>query len=163
MLNAESYTTAISGIGVMDWPIQQYLDNTITFDSTSANAWDWSSPSGLPDAVVVLIGPNDDSSKTSKFKKAYLNLVTMLKDESRYGTEMPIIHVCGGSGNGLDPCDAIEEVVGSENIVSIKQKDWNMINSKNSGYLGCDSHYNKAGHQVLMEDIVEKVERLLNW
>ena len=64
-LDTDYYATAISGIGVMDWPIQQYLDNAVTFDDT-AGEWDWTSVSGLPDAVVVppAIG-NDDSDDST--------------------------------------------------------------------------------------------------
>ena len=32
--------TAISGIGVLSWPIQQYLDYTLTFD-TDGEKWDY--------------------------------------------------------------------------------------------------------------------------
>lgn len=158
-LDADYYATAISGIGVMDWPIQQYLDHTVTFDDTYK--WDWTAKSGLPDAVVVLIWPNDDSSKTSKFKKSYQDLVTMLGN--RYGSSIPVLHVCGGSINGLDPCDAIKEVVGVENFVSIKREDWAQINKRTNDFLGCDSHYNERGHEVLMEDVVEDVKRILGW
>ena len=39
-LDAEMSATAISGIGVLSWPIQQYLDYTLTFD-TDGEKWDY--------------------------------------------------------------------------------------------------------------------------
>ncbi|GMH51088.1 hypothetical protein TL16_g00937 [Triparma laevis f. inornata] len=166
-LNADLETvTAISGIGVMDWPIQDYIDNTITFDDSSS--WDWSR--STPDAVVILIGPNDDSSKTVKFTKAYNELLDVIVE--RYSDSEPkIINVCGGSINGLDPCSTISTIVDSFNskrsdnfkayYTSIKEDTWKTINKRKNGFEGCDEHYNEKGHEALMKDIVDDVKSFM--
>ena len=57
-VSADVMVEAVSGYGVTksSSPIQVILDNTLGFDSDLA--WDYSS--WVPDAVVILIGPNDE-------------------------------------------------------------------------------------------------------
>ena len=45
-VDAEMSVTAISGIGVLSWPIQQYLDYTLTFDT--GEKWDYTKVGDLP-------------------------------------------------------------------------------------------------------------------
>ena len=126
-------------------PIQNVLDATLGFASNPA--WDYSK--WTPDAVVILIGPNDElpllplmpqgsarmlqgsarnarsalnatviatatgsaaELKSSKFIAAYLNLLGMVAANYKEASPPPkIVHVCGGSLNGLDPCSDIQE------------------------------------------------------
>ena len=87
-----------------------------------------------------------------------------------------IISVCGGSLNGLDPCDDIQTAHAKFNkaqsafvasYVSITKPHWKEINGPNgkgkSAYNGCDGHYNAKGHAVLMNDILPDVKSILGW
>jgi len=76
---------------------------------------------------VILIGPNDEnvnslkrggldisglayntSAGKKKFVEAYLGLMNQVaKNYAAAATPPKIVHVCGGSLNGLDPCDDI--------------------------------------------------------
>jgi hypothetical protein len=169
-LNADHQTLAISGIGVKDWPIQQYLANTLPFFDGAK--WDASSDH-TPDAVIMLIGPNDDNPNSKKFIKAYIELmeqvVSMYKDAS---TPPKLIHVCGGSMNGFEPCDSIQEANTQFNAgrtdgfkgyyTSMTKTTWDTLNSK-SKYQGCDSHYGPLGHEALKSEIIEQVRDVLGW
>merc|ERR1712217_766607 len=84
------------------------------------------------------------------------------------------IHVCGGSGNGLDPCKDIETANDQFNaegkaikghFTRITKEHWKMINKGDgtSAYNGCDSHYNEKGHKVLADDIIPQVEEIMGW
>jgi hypothetical protein len=169
-LDAEFTATAVSGSGVLDWPIMQYLDNTMTFDDSVS--YDWGEET--PDAVVILIGPNDSSDKTKKFESAYLSLLELLADRYQQSPVPPkLINVCGGSINGLDPCEEIAAVVktynsnnekgGEASFVSIEEETWDKINKRRNGYLGCDAHYAESGHAALTGDILEQVREVMGW
>ena len=51
--------------------------------------------------------------------------------------------------------------------VTITKQHWKEINGPNgkgtSDYNGCDGHYNKKGHNVLMQDILPGVKKILGW
>ena len=92
----------------------------------------WNFGSWTPDAVVMLIGPNDESMRAAavaalqgnhsrgavveavevgtrgkSFIKAYLSLMTEVAGSYASAAVPPkLVHVCGGSINGLDPCPA---------------------------------------------------------
>merc|ERR1711935_1218945 len=106
---------AISGIGVLLWPIQQYLNYTCPFDDSEE--WDWTTYT--PDAVIMLIGPNDPSTRShfeDKFITAYTELMAQIADKYADAEVKPkIISVCGGSINGLDPCPNIQIAIANYN------------------------------------------------
>lgn len=173
-LDAEmSGCLAISGIGVLSWPIQQYLNYTLPFD----NSEEWDYTTYTPDAVVLLIGPNDPSTRPlfeDKFIAAYMDLMELVATKYSYAEVKPkIIHVCGGSINGFDPCPNIQVANDAFNdgrtdgfegyYTTMDETDWDTINAKNSGYQGCDSHYNSAGHSVLEGDILDQVKEVMEW
>ena len=85
----------------------------------------------MPDAVVILIGPNDESfggrssssagtaadtgssagsrSSNKRFITAYMSLLTQIAANYEDVPVPPkIVHVCGGSLNGLQPCSDIQ-------------------------------------------------------
>jgi lysophospholipase L1-like esterase len=124
---AEMMVEAVSGWGVGEdlatnaygaKPIQQILD--YTNGGAQSQKWDYSSYT--PDAVIILIGPNDEnykvsstssnsslSSTGSNFVSAYLSLLTQVAKNYKNASPPPkIIHVCGGSLNGFDPCEDIQ-------------------------------------------------------
>ena len=91
----------------------------------------WNYSAWVPDAVVILIGPNDEmrdgsisrssppirpgsnsssaDGRPKGFIKAYLSLLNQVAENYEGVTVPPkIIHVCGGSLNGLDPCSDIQ-------------------------------------------------------
>ena len=118
LFDAEIHVQAVSGWGV-GWtsgvstsatPIQGILD--YTNGPAMKQKWDYSS--WTPDAVVILIGPNDESrsfynTTGGAFVKAYLSLMTQVAKNYAHASPPPkIVHVCGGSGNGFDPCDDIQ-------------------------------------------------------
>merc|ERR1712216_578275 len=96
------------------------------------------------------------------------------------GTPPKIIHVCGGSLNGFDPCDDIQKANQQFNTeqeqsgsgmkgfyTSITKEHWNMINGPNgkgkSAYNGCDGHYNEKGHAVVAMDILPQIQKIMGW
>jgi hypothetical protein len=86
---------------------------------------------------VILIGPNDEvpmmagqqppldggSRGGSKFIKDYLQLLTQVAKNYK-GVPVPpkIVHVCGGSLNGLDPCDDIRTANKQFNMMGLGLK-----------------------------------------
>jgi hypothetical protein len=85
-----------------------------------------------------------------------------------------IISVCGGSINGLDPCDDIQtahvafnkaQSAFTASYTSITKKHWKELNNRpaDKPYKGCDQHYNAAGHAVLAGDIAPQVAAVLGW
>jgi hypothetical protein len=109
-VSAEFMVEAVSGFGVEPSTpaIQPVMDYTLGFDS-KGGLWNYSS--WVPDAVVILIGPNDEVPMLdqgqfggaaagrggSKFIKDYLQLLTQVANNYR-GVPVPpkIVHVCGG-------------------------------------------------------------------
>ena len=79
------------------------------------------------------------------------------------------IHVCGGSGNGLDACAKTRKALArptdhaDDGWVAIHDVTDEHCNKKGGDFLGCDEHYNRKGHRVLMEDVVDDVRRFLGW
>ena len=136
----------------------------------------WKGPA--PDAVLILIGPNDYTSikrpTDANFIARYTELLNYV--DRAYGTadRPPIaIHVCGGSGNGFDPCDNIWRASEQWNInrssairsfyVSISKRAWKKINSGSALYNGCDGHYSHAGHTVLAGEVLPDIRKALGW
>jgi hypothetical protein len=126
---------AVSGFGVEPSTpaIQPIIDFTLGFDP-SGGMWNYSS--WVPDAVVILIGPNDEVPMLgrrqqqrgagrggSKFIKDYLQLRTQVAKNYK-GVPVPpkIVHVCGGSLNGLDPCDDIQTANKQFNMMGLGMK-----------------------------------------
>ena len=172
-VSADVMVEAVSGYGVTksSSPIQAVLDNTLGFDNSLA--WDYTK--WVPDAVVILIGPNDEESilsssssssnktapelKSSKFIAAYLQLLDMVATNYKAAPTKPkIVHVCGGSLNGLDPCSDIQAANRQFNdksstnhgltgyFTTITTEHWDLINGKGHGSgktpnNGCDGPY----------------------
>ena len=88
-------------------------------------------------------------------------------------TPPKLVHVCGGSINGLDPCDDIQTANTRFNdsppkgfrgyYTTISKKDWHMINKAGSKYKGCDAHYSPMGHKVLADAIRPQLEAIMGW
>jgi len=185
-LNASYTAQAISGVGVLDhpWmgPMAVLLDNINTYDFW--HPWQYNrtcSGPNRPDAVVVLVGPNDfiDTNgygRPEKFIKAYLQLLN--QEVHNYATcrlRPALILVCAGSGNGWDPCGLIGRVATLFNADPDRQLDgfkahfaamnktvWQKINNS-THYQGCDEHYNAHGHAIVKDEIMPHLERILNW
>jgi hypothetical protein len=200
-VSAEFMVEAISGYGVdpSTPAIQPVMDNTLGFD-TSGGSWNYSS--WVPDAVVILIGPNDEmamqdinhQSRANRFdgSKNFINhYLQLLKQIAQnYGTisnPPKIVHVCGGSINGLDPCEDIKTANEKFNELGLplhgyyttidpnttENPHWSMINGCDKGttkhcngktkYNGCDGHYNQMGHSVLAGDILPQFRHIMGW
>ena len=103
---------------------------------------------------------------SSKFVKDYLNLLTTVAGNYKDAAVKPkIIHVCGGSLNGFDPCKDIQTANTEFNALgngftghytTVTVKTWETINgckkgmnncNGNSAFNGCDGHYNGNGHK----------------
>lgn len=135
-LGAEMMVEAISGYGVTSasTPIQPYAVRTNPFDSSKL--WDFTT--WTPDAILFLIGPNDvfyDESpseftsakhvharnesryhsadeRASAFVKGYLSLLKVYTDAYAHVAKKPVmVHVCGGSLNGLDSCSPTQNAI----------------------------------------------------
>merc|ERR1711871_905458 len=87
-----------------------------------------------------------------------------------------IIHVCGGSINGLDPCSSIKVVNDEFNVgrsdgfqgyyTTITTDHWNALNgadARANGYKGCWGHYSPKGHEVLAGDIIPQIGEIMGW
>jgi len=169
--DADFVEQAVSGFGVRSGTpsVTPLLKNALPWDDSTP--WDFTS--WVPDAVVMLIGPNDNKPKSDKFKTAYREM--MDAHVSHYGgakNKPKIIHVCAGSMNGFDPCESIQAVSGEFNsdhsdgweshYTSITQAHWKEINNHNA-YKGCDDHYSSKGHQVVADDIVPQIRQIMGW
>jgi hypothetical protein len=174
-LEAEVMVEAVSGSGVTNQalPIRDVIDLAGSFYKKS-QVWNYSQ--WTPDAVLLLIGPNDQGSPD--LEKDYLKLMKMVAQNYKDASTPPkIIHVCGGSGNGMSVCPQIQKVNKYFNeqgafgtglrgyFTSITQDHWNMINANNgtSAYNGCETHYNEKGHSVLAADIIPQVQQIMGW
>ena len=196
-----SDTVAVSGWGVTtdSTPIQKVFRNTFG-QGSSVPRWNFST--WVPDAVVILIGPNDESLRrrigeragaavieaaekdeaagavagggSGSFVKAYRALMTEVASAYADAPTPPkLVHVCGGSINGLDPCDDIQTANQRFNddppkgfrgyYTTISQKSWQMINKAGSKYKGCDAHYSALGHKVLADAIRPQLEAIMGW
>ena len=181
---------AFEGVTSKSSPIQKVLDYTLGFDKDLT--WDYTQ--WVPDAVVILIGPNDEEPllaaennmtnpsglKSSKFVAAYLQLLEMVATNYKSAPTPPkMVHVCGGSLNGLDPCNDIKTANDQFNsggrtngikgyFTSITTEHWNLINGKGhssgkTAYNGCDGHYNIKGHGILAGDIIPQFKKIMGW
>ena len=176
-LNAsEVMVEAISGYGVEPHTgqIQGYYRSALAF-APAAPEWNFSA--WVPDAVVVLIGPNDEGRDDAKFVKDYLDLCNEVATAYAHAPTPPkLVHVCGGSINGLDPCDDIrhasdlfnrQPAVGRAKMrsyyTSITTAHWHEINRIGSSYLGCDLHYGPKGHAMLAADIAPQLRSIMGW
>lgn len=92
-----------------------------------------------------------------------------------------IIHVCGGSLNGFDPCKDIqaanEEFNAAGNgftghYTTVTVSTWETINgckhgmskcNGKSAFNGCDGHYNGNGHKRVVEDIKGQFATAMGW
>jgi len=168
---ADFVEQAVSGFGVRSGTpsVKPLLKNALPWDDKTP--WDFTA--WVPDAVIMLIGPNDNKPNSAKFKQAYLQ--TMEVVASQYGkAKVPpkIIHVCGGSMNGFDPCDSIQSVSDEFNsgrsdgfrsyYTSMTKQQWKLINNHKQ-YQGCDSHYNDAGHQIVADEIAPQIGQIMGW
>ena len=177
-LGAEMTAEAISGYGVtsVSTPIQPNVVRTHPF--LAGERWDFRS--WTPHGIIFLIGPNDVSSADDdggggRFVDGYLQLLEVYVHAYAHLAVKPkTIHVCGGSGNGLDACTKTRKALAKfnadhagdgwvANYTTITDEHWEKINKKGGGFLGCDEHYNRKGHRVLMEDVVDDVRRFLGW
>merc|ERR1712017_60922 len=96
---------------------------------------------------------------------------------STYGKPHPqIIMVCGGSGNGWDPCKDIEEEMTKWNesaqglthpvsFVSMHRSTWTYINKspQKESFKGCEAHYNAKGHAVVASELQPQIGNILGW
>lgn len=165
ILKADAVVTAITGIGVHNWPIQSYLDRIVP--SQLMPLYDWKTY--VPDAVVMMIGPNDHCAgvNDTSFVFAYSNLLSIVDERYRYvKSPLKIVSVCGGSENGLAPCGAIERAhaifKGHAKLLftSINQSAWKMINQKE--YQGCGGHYNARAHNILAQSVAGDIARFIS-
>lgn len=134
---------AITGVGVMQWPMQRFTNFTLGYDPSAER---WNFRRYTPEAVLILLGPNDPSlAEPAGFLASYLNMLdTVVANYAPTlgaGEVLKIINVCGGSGvNGLDPCALIQEASCAFNAdprrveggirsfyVAISESDWKRV------------------------------------
>ena len=83
-----------------------------------------------------------------------------------------IIHVCGGSINGFDPCESIQTANEEFNqnrtdefqgfYTSMNKEAWILMNHDRK-YKGCDGHYNYKGNEILKEEIRAQIAHIMGW
>jgi len=176
-LSADFVALAVSGDGVEEstGSLPDLLQNTCPFqDPWSGSGTPWNFSSYVPDAVIMLIGPNDKDGQ--KFREDYMQMMNKIVFNYAHAPTPPkLISVIAGSMNGFDPADDIKQVTEEFNsgrsdgfrayYTSIKRATWKMINANNgkSQYNGCDSHYNQKGHAKVAEEILPQVEQIMDW
>lgn len=175
--DADPMIEAISGYTVMGKTgMINYWRRRLPAISEIDSEWDFTS--WVPDAVVLLIGPNDyaigDDPDTREFINAYKELMEDVVDAYKASNPLKpkIIHVCGGSGNGFDPCEAIKTANDEFNegradgfegfYTSITKLTWDKINNDKK-YQGCFTHYNHEGHAQLAEEIRDDIGMIMGW
>eukprot|EP00756_Hemistasia_phaeocysticola_P046238 Hpha_TRINITY_DN20012_c0_g1::TRINITY_DN20012_c0_g1_i1::g.147825::m.147825 len=172
-LGAQTMVEAVSGWGVTkkSTPIQPLLP----YADGIGGKHRWDSSQWVPDAVVILIGPNDyvdTDPKASVFIRDYTELLSYVNSSYSQHAAPKVIHVCGGSGNGFDPCANIEKASNewnakgssiSSHYVAMNKSVWNTINKGTTKYNGCDGHYSPNGHHLLEQDILPAVKGILKW
>jgi hypothetical protein len=181
----EYHVTAVSGIGVefnleTGTSMKTVLDRTITFEDVEWNYKAAALEGFIPDAVIMLIGPNDlvdlsNQSSVTKFQQAYYDLISQVNTNYKeIKLDIPIISVCAGSINGLYNCDSIQESTSQWNkrnrvsqayFTSIRETTWKKINRfwGHSWYNGCDMHYDFHGHKAVADEIRPQIERIMGW
>ena len=184
--DADPMIEAISGYTVMGKTgMINFWRRTLPAFVPSEKNPEWNFGSWVPDAVILLIGPNDWAIRdpdTREFIDAYKKLMEDVVDA--YSTpSLPtlkpssssipkIIHVCGGSGNGFDPCESIQTANDEFNenrtdgfegfYTSMTKQTWEKINN-GTEYLGCYAHYNREGHAQLAQEIRMDIGRIMGW
>lgn len=167
-LDADMMVCAISGFGVLPstGAVADNVPRMLPFDDSVM----WNSSSWIPDAVIMLIGPNDFNKGTpvfEDFKSAYVGLVDLV--QSYAAPPPPVINVCGGSINGLLPCPYIQQVIEYFNLnrkvptsyATVTNSTWNEINQPANN--GCNHHYNPQGHRILADSLLPQVKQILGW
>eukprot|EP00658_Telonema_sp_P-2_P029787 TRINITY_DN22600_c0_g1_i3.p2 TRINITY_DN22600_c0_g1~~TRINITY_DN22600_c0_g1_i3.p2 ORF type:complete len:183 (-),score=24.39 TRINITY_DN22600_c0_g1_i3:403-951(-) len=172
-LDAECVVEAVSGYGVTDqgWggEVQSVLDWTLGF----AREHRWNYSAWTPDAVILLIGPNDFTNpelNASHFRKRYFQLLVDVRGNYGGAAVLPkLINVCAGSINGMDACLEIEAAGnlfnqtwgGGSYHVEASQEVWDRLNG--GGYNGCDGHYSAVGHEALTHHLGPQISAILGW
>jgi len=189
-LNADFVALAISGYGVEEpQSVPDKLSRILPFHSSSVGAGTaWNFSDYVPDAVVMLIGPND-YPMNEKFKSYYIKMMNkIVSNYANASTPPALISVIAGSSNGFQPSDYIRQATAEFNagrgdgfeahVTSITTNTWKEINGckingrkeinlKNchgaSHYNGCNSHYNEKGHARVADEILPQVEKIMGW
>ena len=172
----------VSGYGILPSEWDSQIQNVMDYTNGFAQQQEWDYTSWTPDAVFILIGPNDDSSDAS-FEGAYLSFLRRVVGKYKHnqiGTNkrLKLVSICMGSMNGLDPCVKIANASAQFNAADISvnygarsflvEADadvWNRLNmdENHAIYMGCDSHYNSHGHATLVEHILPRVRDIMDW
>lgn len=169
LVNAEYQVQAISGIGVTEpvanFPMGAYVDKILP----GIEFPDYDYTQFQPDAVIMLIGPNDNEEDPG-FIYQYYHFLTHVAEKNPGGK---LISVCAGSINGLACCDAVKKATSLFNksdsnrahVVGITQALWEDLNVYNGQgkFNGCNSHYNEKGHEAVAEGILDQVNKVMGW
>jgi len=166
-LDADYIAEAISGYGVGAGgtdSVPEKLGRTCPF----LPGYDWNFTAYVPDAVVILIGPNDQMGK--EFNRKYKDMMNQIIENYANAAKRPkLIHVIGGSGNGFAPISRIKAVhddVADSYFVPMGKAKWKMMNRGRNQrqYQGCDdSHYNEKGHAVVVSEVMPKIRDIMGW
>lgn len=182
--DADPMIEAISGYTVMGKTgMINFWRRTLPAIASSEDNPEWDFNLWAPDAVILLIGPNDHASNTREFIDAYKGLMEDIVDaysapslQSLKQTSSPlipkIIHVCGGSINGFDPCESIQTANDEFNqnrkdgfegfYTAMTKQTWEKVNN-GTDYLGCYKHYNREGHSQLAQEIRTDIGSIMGW
>jgi len=173
---AEMMVEAVARYGATDSAdgnIQSVTDHIIPHDAT----YSWDHRVWTPDAILIMIGQNDDSAANS-FVSDYVQLLNRLATKYAAATPKPkLIQVCGGSSNGLEPCAKIHIASKQFNAASsdhpgfesyfttIAKLNYAIINpsSSPSDYTASDEHYNTQGAAILANDITLQLAQIMGW
>ena len=167
--------------------MEQYWRRTLPAIPPSDSVPEWNFASWVPDAVILSIGPNDfvgNDPNLRAFIDDYEELMEDIVDAytsitissgfpiSPSETIPKIIHVCGGSGNGFDPCESIQTANEEFNqnrtdgfqgfYTSMNKEAWKLINFDKK-FKGCSGHYNFKGHEILKEEIRTQIAYIMGW
>jgi lysophospholipase L1-like esterase len=172
---ADLVNLGISGYGVTEKgeTVQAHIGNLLPF--SDAIKFDFSA--WIPDAVVILIGANDDDNDTLGYVDAYRRMLELVVHNYAGAAVKPkLINVCGGSIDGLDACESIQKANQEFNAnrtdgfqsfyTTITTDHWWAMNgpgSRINHYKGCMGHYSAKGHEVLAGDIIPQIGQIMSW
>jgi len=171
-LGADMMVEAIAGWGVTRYSVGMMQAVYPYTNGVNESEWGFGS---VPDAVVLLMGPNDQRLLPPRLAPDLISQYGQLLDmvASKYPTTVPLINVCGGSINGLTVCGDVSNASQAFNqhhqrvqshYVSISESTWHKLNSAPVGqYKGCEGHYSEKGHAVLSTELVPQIKDVLQW
>ena len=103
----------------------------------------YANESGLVAAVCKVAAARNGSEPdgSNRFIKAYLSLLNMVAANYKHAAVAPkMVHVCGGSLNGLDPCGDIQKAIKVRGLRTVTLSQHGDEPVRHVHLVGCRAH-----------------------